>query len=185
MWIEYKKNVEGELTKAIVFFKKGLENIRGNRPSTGLINGISLVDSYGINTKIPSLGTTSIAGDSIMINVWDKKNIPAVEKSIRNSNLGLSPVVNDTTIIVKFPQLTTEGKEKIMKVISKKTEDSKITIRKIRKISHDAIKLMKKNSEISEDDEKKYSKDLDPVIKHYMNEIDNSHDIKYQEIKNS
>ena len=157
------------MQKTIAVLKTELGGLRAGRANPQLLDRI-LVDYYGTPTPIQQLGNISTPEPRmLLISVWDNKAIPAVEKAIQKSDLGINPSNDGKVIRLLFPELNEERRKELVKVVKKKGEESKIAIRAIRRDANEQIKKDEKDSTITEDDRKtlddKVQKLTDDVIK--------------------
>ncbi len=164
--IDYAKE---RMNKTISVLNSELATLRAGRANPQLVERI-LVDYYGTQTPINQLGNLSTPEPRLLvISVWDNKAIPAIEKAIQKSDLGINPANDGKVIRLLFPELTEERRKDLVKVIRKKGEESKVAIRAIRRDTNEQIKKDKKEGVITEDDQKdleeKAQKLTDDVIK--------------------
>ncbi|MFQ5562758.1 MAG: ribosome recycling factor [Parvularculaceae bacterium] len=160
---DLKRRMEG----AIAALKSEFSGLRTGRASAALVEPIS-VDAYGSHMPVSQLGTISIPDPRmISIQVWDKGLVGAVEKAIRESGIGVNPVVDGTNVRIPIPTLTEERRVELSKVAGKYAEQAKVAIRNVRREGMDAIK---KAEHVSEDEQKKLSEDVqkltDEMVKH-------------------
>ena len=133
--------------------------------------------------KISELGTVNAPEPKLLtVQVWDKSMVQNVEKSIRESELGLNPSTDGQLIRVPLPDLTEERRLELTKVASKFSEDAKISIRNIRRDAMDKIKEEQKNNLISEDEQKSFSDDIQKITDEKIKEIENFFEDKKKEI---
>ena len=149
--------------KTISVLKSELSSLRAGRANAQVLDRV-LVDYYGTPTPIASPEPRLLT-----ISVWDTKAIGAVEKAIQKSDIGINPSNDGKLIRLVFPELTEERRKELVKVVRKKGEDAKVAIRAIRRDANEQIKKMRKDSEITEDDQKtledKTQKMTDDIIK--------------------
>ena len=162
-------NTKERMQKTIAVLKTELGGLRAGRANPQLLDRI-LVDYYGTPTPIQQLGNVSTPEPRmLLISVWDNKAIPAVEKAIQKSDLGINPSNDGKVIRLLFPELNEERRKELVKVVKKKGEESKIAIRAIRRDANEQIKKDEKDSVITEDDRKalddKVQKLTDDLIK--------------------
>ena len=155
--------------KTISVLKQELSSLRAGRANAQVLDR-ALVDYYGTPTPINQLGNIASPEPRLLtISVWDQKAIGAVEKAIQKSDLGIHPSNDGKLIRLVFPELTEERRKELVKVIRKKGEEAKIAIRSIRRDANEQIKKLRKNSEITEDDQKQHEeksqKQTDETIK--------------------
>ena len=164
--IDYAKE---RMNKTISVLNSELATLRAGRANPQLVERI-LVDYYGTQTPINQLGNLSTPEPRLLvISVWDNKAIPAIEKAIQKSELGINPANDGRVIRLVFPPLTEERRKELVKIVKKKGEESKVAIRAIRRDTNEQIKKDKKEGVITEDDQKdleeKAQKLTDDVIK--------------------
>lgn len=146
--------------------------VRAGRASASLLDRIS-VEYYGQETPINQVGSiTSPDPRTLVIEPWDKSLLKLIEKAIQVSDLGINPQNDGRIIRLVFPQLTEERRKELTKQVKKYGEESKVAIRNIRRDAMDAIKAMKKKSEITEDEQKVAEKDLQKVTDDYVKKVD-------------
>ncbi|MAV83039.1 MAG: ribosome recycling factor [Pelagibacteraceae bacterium] len=162
-----------EMDLATQAFKNEISNIRTDRVSPDSLNTI-LVDSYGSKMKLNQISNiTNIDNKSLNISVWDAGLVQAVEKSIIDSNLGVTPQTNGPNIILSFPELTSERRKELVKFISEISEKYRVSIRNLRRKFIDIIKDEEKNKLISQDDSKKFQDQVQEITNSHILNIDN------------
>ena len=133
-------STKDRMHKTIAVLKSELGGLRAGRANAQLLDRI-LVDYYGTPTPIPQLGNVSTPEPRmLLISVWDTKAIPAVEKAIQKSDLGINPSNDGKVIRLLFPELNEERRKELVKVVKKKGEESKVAIRAIRRDANEQIK---------------------------------------------
>ena len=157
------------MQKTIAVLKSELGGLRAGRANPQLLDRI-MVDYYGTPTPIQQLGNISTPEPRMLvISVWDQKAIPAIEKAIQKSDLGINPSNDGKVIRLLFPELTEERRKDLVKVVHKKGEEGKVAIRSIRRDVMEQVKKDCKSSTITEDDqtylEEKIQKLTDDMIK--------------------
>ncbi|UQY80105.1 Ribosome-recycling factor [Candidatus Hepatincola sp. Av] len=176
------KEFELKLKKSIEAFEKDLSTLRMGRASASLLNHIK-VDSYGSFVPISQIATIMIPDSrTIVINVWDKGLVLPLEAAIRNSDLGLNPVVEGTKMRLPIPPLTEERRKEVSKKAAEFAEKGKIAIRHVRKLFLDALKDMEKNKEISEDEYKFEADHFEKVVKDIIKSVEEILKKKSQEL---
>jgi len=175
---EYKNKMENTLK----IFHEELFRLRTGRATPLLLEPI-FVEAYNSKMKISELGTVNAPEPKLLtVQVWDKSMVQNVEKSIRESELGLNPSTDGQLIRVPLPDLTEERRLELTKVASKFSEDAKISIRNIRRDAMDKIKEEQKNNLISEDEQKSFSDDIQKITDEKIKEIENFFEDKKKEI---
>ncbi len=165
---QFQKKMEATLEN----FQKELSGIRAGRASTALLEPIK-VDAYGNLMPLNQIGTVS-APDARMltVSVWDKDLVKCVEKAIRESGIGLNPMIEGQTIRVPIPPLSDERRQELSKLASKYSEDAKVAIRNVRRDAMDFTKQMEKNNEIGEDEMHKLSNNIQDMTNEYSKQIE-------------
>ena len=175
---EYKNKMENTLK----IFHEELNRLRTGRATPSLLEPV-FVEAYNSKMKISELATVNAPEPKLLtVQVWDKSMVQNVEKSIRESKLGLNPSTDGQLIRVPLPDLTEERRLELTKVASKFSEDAKISIRNIRRDAMDKIKEEQKNNLISEDEQKSFSDDIQKITDEKMKEIENFFEDKKKEI---
>ena len=146
--------------------------IRAGRANPHILDKV-LVDYYGTPTPINQVGNLSVTeGRCLVIAPWDASMLKIIEKQLLAENLGITPVNDGKVIRLVFPALTEERRKELVKQIKKMAEDSKVAIRNIRRDGMDALKKMKNNKELSEDEHAICEKDIDKIISESIEKID-------------
>ncbi len=146
--------------------------IRAGRANPHILDKV-LVDYYGSPTPINQVGNLSVTeGRCLVIAPWDASMLKVIEKQLLAENLGITPVNDGKVIRLVFPALTEERRKELVKQIKKMAEDSKVAIRNIRRDAMDALKKMKNNKEISEDEHAVCEKDVDKFISESIEKIE-------------
>ena len=163
---------EEKMQKTITAFQNEMNSIRAGRANPAVLDRVS-VDYYGTPTPIAQVGSISVPEPHmIMIQPWDASIVKEVEKAIIKSEIGITPNSDGKVIRLAFPPLTEERRKELVKTVSKKTEDSKVAVRNVRRDALDDFKNKKKNSEITEDDLKGAEKDIQDLTDRYCKELD-------------
>lgn len=176
------KEAEVKMQKAIDRLKYEFTTIRAGRANPAILDKV-MVDYYGSPTPINQMAAVSVAEARILvIQPWDISTMKQIEKAINESDIGINPTNDGKVIRLVFPQLTEERRKELCKNIKKYGEETKVNIRNIRRDLMDALKAMKKNSEITEDDMKTCEKDAQNVTDKCCNESDKLVSEKEKEI---
>ena len=174
----YRNKMENTLK----IFHEELSRLRTGRATPSLLEPL-FVDAYNSKMKISELANVNAPEPKLLtVQVWDKSMVANVEKSIRDSELGLNPNTDGQLIRVQLPDLTEERRLELTKVASKFAEDSKISIRNIRRDAMDKIKEDQKNNTISEDEQKSMSDNIQEITDEKTKEIDAVIENKKKEI---
>ena len=169
---DIKKSVDQKMQRSIEAFKADLAKIRTGRAHTGLLDHIQ-VDYYGSNVPISQVANmTLVDARTIGVQPWEKKMVPVVEKAIRESDLGLNPATQGDLIRVPMPALTEERRRELTKVVKSEGETAKVAVRNLRRDANDQLKKSVKDKEISEDDERRASDDVQKLTDKHVAEVD-------------
>ncbi|MBU5211144.1 MULTISPECIES: ribosome recycling factor [Heyndrickxia] len=175
-------NTKEKMTKAIQAYTRELSSIRAGRASASLLDRI-VVDYYGAPTPVNQLASVSVPEARLLvIQPYDKTIVSDVEKAILKSDLGLTPNSDGTLIRLAIPPLTEERRKELVKQVKKEAESAKVAIRNIRRDANDDLKKLEKNGEISEDDLRGYSDDVQKITDEYINKVDELTKSKEQDI---
>lgn len=179
---ELKKATEEKMNKRIESYEHELSTIRAGRANPAVLDKI-LIDYYGVPTHINQMAAVSVQEARILvIQPWDISTLKSIEKGILASDLGINPTNDGKTIRIVFPQPTEERRKDLVKQVHKYGEEGKVSIRNIRRDTMDKFKLMKKNSEITEDDLKECEKDIQNMTDKFCKKIDEINTAKEKEI---
>lgn len=166
------KEFENKMKKSIESYKYELSSIRAGRANASVLDRIS-VDYYGVPTPVTQIGTVSSPdARTIVIQPWDSTTLKGIEKALLASDLGITPANDGKIIRLVFPQLTEDRRKELKKQVSKMGEDAKVAIRNIRRDAMDKAKDMKKNSEMTEDEQKASEKSIQDLTDKYIKEVD-------------
>ncbi len=171
-----------EMELSIEAFKNDLKNIRTGRVSPEILKTI-IVDSYGSKMPLTQLSNiNNIDNMTLSISVWDGSLIKSIEKSILESNLGATPQTDGSNILLKFPELTSERRKELVKLILETSEKFKVSIRNIRRKFIDIVKDLEKNKDISIDESKKFQDDVQKSTDSSIQRIEENSKLKENEI---
>jgi len=172
-----KAKASEKMQHSIELFKKELASIRTGRASLALLDGIK-VDYYGTPTPLQQVATLSVPESrQILIQPWEQRIIPDIEKAIMKSDLGLTPTNDGKTIRLNIPPLTEERRKELVKVIKKKAEDARV-----RRDINEELKKLEKEKHISEDDTKKSLEEVQKLTDSFIKKIDEILEHKEKEI---
>ncbi len=170
------------MNKTISVLQQELNGLRAGRANPQVLDRV-MVDYYGTPTPINQLGNISTPEPRMLvIAVWDQKAIPAVEKAIQKSDVGINPSNDGKVIRLVFPELTEERRKELVKVVRKKGEESKVAIRSIRRDANEQIKKQQKDNELTEDDLKRLEEKIQKLTDELIREIDTIVSAKEKEI---
>ncbi|CAG9180612.1 ribosome recycling factor [Cupriavidus pampae] len=167
-----KKSVEQKMQKSIEAFKADLAKIRTGRAHAGLLDHVQ-VDYYGSPVPISQVANVGLAdARTISVQPWEKKMVQAVEKAIRDADLGLNPSTMGDVIRVPMPALTEERRKELIKVVKSEAEGAKIAVRNLRRDANEQFKKLVKDKTISEDDDRRGQDDVQKLTDKFVAEID-------------
>jgi len=166
------KDADIKMSKAVEVAKDDFASIRTGRAHPSLFNKI-MVDYYGSYTSLSQLASIQISDARMaIISPFDKGAMAGIEKAIRESDLGVNPGNDGVVIRVGFPQLSEERRKEYIKVVKTKAEDSKISMRNIRRAAKEAIEKMEKDGDIGKDDLARGEKELEKITSEHVSKID-------------
>lgn len=169
---DVKKTTEQKMNKSIETLKADLAKVRTGRAHAGILDHVK-VDYYGNPTQLSQVANiTLIDARTIGVQPWEKKMVGAIEKAIRESDLGLNPATQGDLIRVPTPPLTEERRKEFVKLVKGEGEDAKVAIRNIRRDANEALKKMLKDKECSEDDERRAQDDVQKLTDKFVAEVD-------------
>ena len=170
------------MTKALETLEREYKRLRTGRASVSLVDGIR-VEYYGNPTALNQLATLTIPEPrTIMIQPWDTTIINEVEKAILKSELGLTPMNDGKVIRISIPTLTQERRKELVKVIKKMAEEAKVAMRNIRRDTNEMLKDLKKEKEISEDEQFKAQDETQKITDDFIKKVDSVYSAKEKEI---
>ena len=177
-----KNDVNRRMHGALENLKHDLAGLRTGRASTALLDPIQ-VEVYGANLPINQVATVSVPEPRmISVQVWDRSNISAVEKAIRNAGLGINPITDGQMIRLPIPDLTEERRKELAKLASQYAEKARVAVRNVRRDGMDALKADEKKKDISEDEHKRLDTEVQKMTDDTIKEIDAVAHAKEQEI---
>ncbi len=167
---DLKRRMEG----ALEAFRKELTGLRTGRASASLLEPVT-VEAYGSKMHLKEVGTVSVPEPRlIVVQVWDRGMVKAVEKGIRDSGLGLNPQTEGQNIRVPLPDLTQERRQELTKVAHKYAEQTRVAVRNIRRDGMDGLKKAEKASEITQDEHKTLADKVQALTDQYIKLIDDT-----------
>ena len=183
MFDELSLNLRKRMESSSQSAKSEISGIRAGRASPGMLDSIK-IDTYGQKMSINQIGNiTTPDPRTINVEVWDASNVQLVDKSLRESNLGINPIIEGNLIRLPLPQLTEERRDEFLKVIGKIVESAKVAIRNIRRDGIEKVKASEKEKNISQDESKKYQNDIDNMTSEFIKIIDDAHKHKEEDLK--
>ena len=179
----FKKEIYNQkMQKTLEVFNKELSALRTGRANANMLDLVK-VDVYGQKMPINQLATiTTPEPRTINIQVWDLNNVNLIDSAIKKSELGLNPQIDGQLIRLPVPDLSEERRSEMKKIIKSMGEKCKISIRNIRREANDDLKNLLKKKDISEDEEKKYEKDIQVLTDNHIKIIDDKVIAKEKEI---
>ncbi len=175
---DLKRRMQGTIST----LKHELGGLRTGRASASLVEPVH-VDAYGQSMPLNQVATISVPEPRMLsVQVWDKGMVNAVDKAIRNSNLGLSPTVEGQVLRIRIPELNEQRRKEMAKVAHKYAEEARVAVRHVRRDGLDALKKLLKDKAISEDDEKRHEGEVQKATDQFVSEIDQALASKEKEI---
>ena len=166
------ENAKDKMNKTAAALKKDFSTLRAGRANPQLLDRIT-VDYYGTPTPLNQLGNISAPEPRMLvISLWDPKQIPMIEKAIMKSDVGMTPANDGRIIRLIVPELNEERRKELCKQVRKQIEEGKVAVRAIRRDAMEAIKKMKKDSVITEDEQKTAETELQKVTDNHVKELD-------------
>ena len=178
MIADIKKNAEQKMEKTIEALKTDLGKVRTGRAHTGILDHV-MVDYYGNPTPLPQVANvTLVDGRTIGVSPYEKKMAQAIEKAIRDSDLGLNPMTQGDMVRVPMPALTEERRKDLIKVVRHEGENARVAIRNIRRDANTHLKDLLKKKEVAEDDERRAQEEVQKLTDRSIAEIDKILEVK-------
>ena len=175
---EYSKKMD----KTLVHLSEEFDAVRAGRANPKVLDRIT-VEYYGQETALNGVATISSPdARTLVIQPWDTSLLKEIQKAILSSELGINPQNDGKVIRLIFPQLTEERRKELTKQVKKYAEDAKVAMRNVRRDGMDYVKKLKKNSEITEDDQKKAEKDLQDMLDKFIKKVDEALAVKEKEL---
>ncbi len=175
---EYSRKME----KTLVHLAEEFDAVRAGRANPKVLDRIS-VEYYGQETPLNGVATISSPdARTLVVQPWDTQLLKEIQKAIQSSELGINPQNDGRVIRLIFPQLTEERRKELTKQVKKYAEDAKVAMRNLRRDGMDYVKKLKKNSEITEDDQKKAEKDLQDMLDKFIKKVDEALEAKEKEL---
>jgi ribosome recycling factor len=179
---EVRNSTEQKMQKSLESLRNNLARIRTGRAHAGLLDHVQ-VDYYGSMVPISQVANvTLVDARTIGVSPWEKKMVVAIDKAIRESDLGLNPTVLGELIRVPMPPLSEERRRELTKVVKGEGEDAKVSVRNLRRDANTHLKDLVKQKAISEDDERRGQEDVQKLTDRFVAEIDKMLNAKEQEI---
>ena len=165
-------DAKDRMSKTREAFKREMQSMRAGRANPQILDRIT-VDYYGVQTPLNQMGNISAPEPRMLvISLWDAKAIPAVQKSLQKSDLGLNPSNDGHVVRLIVPELNEERRKELTKLVRKTAEDAKVASRNIRRDAMEQFKKLKKDGEITEDDQRKAEDEMQKVTDAAIKDID-------------
>lgn len=175
---DIKRRMDG----AITALKTEFASLRTGRAHTAILDNV-MVEAYGSQTPLNQVGAINVPEPRMLtVSVWDKSLVAAVERALRESSLGINPVVDGQTMRIPMPALTEERRKELSKVAGNYAEAAKVAVRNVRRDGMETLKKQEKDSDISEDEHKKSSADVQQATDDHITLIDKLLETKTEEI---
>ena len=175
-------DLKRRMQSAIQSLKHELAGLRTGRASSALVEPV-MVHAYGQTMPLNQVASITVPEPrALAVQVWDKSMVSAVEKAIRDANLGLSPTVEGQLLRIRIPELNEQRRKEMVKYAHKYGEEARIAVRHVRRDGIDRLKKLLKDKTISEDDEKRHGSDVQKLTDQFVSEVDTTVDGKEKEI---
>jgi ribosome recycling factor len=169
---QIKKTTDDKMKKSVDALKADLAKVRTGRAHTGILDHVK-VDYYGNETPLSQVANiTLVDSRTIGVQPWEKKMAPAIEKAIRDSDLGLNPATQGDLVRVPMPALTEERRRELIKVVKHEGENAKVAVRNLRRDAIHHLKELLKNKAITEDEERRTQDEVQKLTDRYVAEVD-------------
>ncbi len=176
------KEYSRKMDRTLEHLAEEFDGVRAGRANAKVLDRIT-VEYYGSETPLNGVATISSPdARTLVITPWDTKLLKDIQKAIQISDLGINPQNDGRVVRLVFPQLTEERRKELTKQVKKYSEDAKVAMRNIRREGMDYVKKLKKNAEITEDDQKKAEKDLQDLLDKYTKKVDEALAAKEKEL---
>lgn len=176
------KKYKSQMKKPVKAYQKNLDRVRIGRANPKILDGITF-PYYGVDTPINQAATISVPEARLLvIQPWDKKNLQPIEKAILASNIGITPNNDGQVIRLPFPELTEERRQEEIKNVSKMAEDTKVSIRNIRREAMDEVKKAEKASDLTEDERYRAEDDIQDLTDETIDQVEKIFEDKKAEL---
>ena len=176
---DIKRRMDG----ALETLRKELGGLRTGRASVNLLDPVT-VEAYGTKMPLTQVGTVSVPEPRmITVQVWDKGQVKAVEKAIRDAGLGLNPMSDGTLVRVPIPDLTQDRRQELVKVAGKYAEQARVSVRNVRRDGMELLKTLEKKHELSQDEHRKWHDEVQTLTDSHIKKVDEALATKEKEIK--
>ena len=175
-------DVKRRMAGALDTLKKELGGLRTGRASANLLDPV-VVEAYGQKMPLSQVGTVSVPEPRLItVQVWDKGQVKAAEKAIRDAGLGLNPMADGALIRVPLPDLTQERRQELVKVAGKYAEQARVSVRNVRRDGMDMLKALEKKHELSQDEHRKWHDEVQSLTDGNIKKVDEALAAKEKEI---
>ncbi len=175
-------DIKRRMAGALETLRKELGGLRTGRASVNLLDPVT-VEAYGTKMPLSQVGTVSVPEPRmITVQVWDKGQVKAVEKAIREAGLGLNPMADGTLIRVPLPDLTQDRRQELVKVASKYAEQARVSVRNVRRDGMDMLKQLEKKHELTQDEHRKWHDEVQTLTDSHIKKVDETLATKEKEI---
>ena len=175
---DYRKRMDGALSS----LKTEFSGLRTGRANSALLDNVKVM-AYGSETPLNQVASISVPEARMrVVNVWDKSQVESVDKALRQSNLGLNPVMDGQTLRIPMPPLTEERRRELTKVAGSYSENAKVAVRNVRRDAMDTLKKLEKAGEMSEDEQKAHGEDVQKATDAVIADIESALETKSAEI---
>ncbi len=162
---------KSDFESAVSFFKEDISGLRTGRASAAIVEDI-MVEAYGTHQTLKSLASINIPdAKTVNIEPWDKGVLSAIEKAVRDSGLGINPVNTGSQVRIFLPELTSERRNELIKILHQKEETARIALRKVREDVKEMVKSAEDSNEVTEDEKYRLEEDLDKMVKEYNDKV--------------
>ncbi|PHR60307.1 MAG: ribosome recycling factor [Robiginitomaculum sp.] len=175
-------DIRRRMAGALTAMKHEFSGLRTGRANAAMLDTI-VIEAYGSMTPINQVGTVNVPEPRMLsVSVWDKSMVAAVERAIRNADLGVNPIVDGQNIRIPVPALNEERRVEMVKLAGRFAENAKVAVRNVRRDGMEALKSMEKNGDIGEDNHKKLSAEVQSATDDEIASIDSTLSSKEEEI---
>jgi ribosome recycling factor len=179
---EIFNDLKDRMVKTITALERDLSKVRTGRASIALLDGIRM-DYYGQPTPLNQVASVSVPeARLLLIQPWDASVIGEIEKAILRSELGLTPMSDGKIVRISIPPLSAERRKELVKIVKKMAEENKVALRNLRRDANDMLKDMKKEKEISEDEQFRAQDDVQKILDDFIKKVDERIELKEKEI---
>lgn len=176
------KKIEHRMDGAVKALRGDFGSLRAGRAHASILDNIT-VDAYGVQTPLNQVGAINVPEPRMLtINTWDKSLVGNIEKALRESGLGINPVVDGQTIRIPMPNLTGERRAELSKIAGSYAETARVAVRNVRRDGMEGLKKLEKDGEISGDEHKRLSRDVQKATDGHIGRIDQALETKIEEI---